>query len=196
MIRKISMAIRGLFFCLFQLRGWKKLLVGRIVHANFHCFTYSNTLILHDFVELKGRPGSIRFGEKCFIGKSTTIKADFSEKSFFQVGDNFGCGDSCFFGCAGGIKLGNDVMMGQNIRFHAQNHLFSDTSVPMSQQGTTEKGITVGDDCWFGSGCVVLDGVSIGKGCVIGANAVITKDIPDFSVVVGNPGRIIKNRKE
>lgn len=56
--------------------------------------------------------------------------------------------------------------------------------------------IVIGEDCWIGSNVTILGGVKIGNGCVIGAGSIVTKNIPDYSVAVGNPARVIKNRKE
>ena len=104
-------------------------------------------------------------------------------------------GDFCFFGSAGGIEIGNDVMMGQNVRFHAQNHNYSGEEL-IREQGVNSKGIKIGNNCWIGSGVVFLDGVTIGNGCVIGSNTVVTKSFPDNSVVVGYAGKKLKDRFE
>ncbi len=74
------------------------------------------------------------------------------------------------------------------------NHNFADTSQKIIDQGVTCKGIVIEDDCWLGFGVKVLDGVTIGKGSVIGAGAIVTKDIPPFSIAVGVPARVIKSR--
>ena len=92
-----------------------------------------------------------------------------------------------------GIEIGDDVIMGQNVRFHAQNHNYNGTEL-IRNQGVTSKGIKIGNNCWIGSGVVFLDGVTIGDGCVIGANTVVTKNFPDNSVIVGFSGRAIKKR--
>ena len=87
-------------------------------------------------------------------------------------------------------------MMGQNVRFHAQNHIFEDTNILLREQGTSQKGIIIEDDCWIGAGSVFLDGITVGRGSVIGANTVVTKNVEPYSVVVGNPGKIIKKRND
>ncbi len=67
----------------------------------------------------------------------------------------------------------------------------------MIAQGMTEtKPVTIEDDVWIGTRVIILPGLTIGRGSILGAGTVVTKDIPPFSVVVGNPGRIVKNRKE
>ncbi|WP_413537195.1 acyltransferase [Carnobacterium divergens] len=113
----------------------------------------------------------------------------------FSIGKNSSFGEFCYFGSAGGITIGENVIMGQSIRFHSENHLFDRTDILIKDQGVSNKGIKVGDNCWIGAGAVFLDGISIGDGCVIGANSLLNKDIPPNSVVVGNPAKIIKKRE-
>ena len=78
----------------------------------------------------------------------------------------------------------------------ARNHAFDRTDIPMNQQGfTPEKPIVIEDDVWIGARVIILPGVHIGTGAVVGAGAVVTKDVPDYAVVGGNPARILKMRK-
>ena len=87
-------------------------------------------------------------------------------------------------------------MMGPYVKMYVQNHNFSRTDIPMNQQGNSPaRPIVIGDDVWIGANVIILPGVSIGKGCVIGAGSVVTKSVPEYSVVAGNPAKIIKNRK-
>ncbi len=69
--------------------------------------------------------------------------------------------------------------------------------IPIMEQGVYTRGrLTIGDDVWLGAGAVVLDGVKVGKGCIIGAGAVVTKDLPDYSIAAGVPAKVIKSRIE
>ncbi|MBN7573937.1 transferase [Clostridium sp. 2-1] len=136
---------------------------------------------------------NIRIGDYSRILCSGTVR---NIGNGIKIGDNFGCGENCFFGAAGGIEIGNDVIMGQSVRFHSENHIFNDINVPIRLQGVTNKGIKIGNDCWIGSGVVFLDGVNVGNGCVIGANTLVNKDIPDNAIAVGSPVKIIKYREE
>jgi acetyltransferase-like isoleucine patch superfamily enzyme len=73
-----------------------------------------------------------------------------------------------------------------------QNHDYTDISVPISQQSQPERAVVIGDSSWIGFGSVVLPGVTIGRHVVVGANSVVTSDLPDYSVDVGVPARVIK----
>lgn len=138
-------------------------------------------------------------GDNVKIGRYTQIRCSGTLKQLgkgFIIGENSGIGEFSFFGAAGGISIGSNAIMGQNVRMHAENHNYADSKVPIRLQGVTHSGIVVKDNCWLGAGVVVLDGVTIGSGCVIGANSLVTKDIPDNSVAVGSPAKVIKSRLE
>jgi len=74
------------------------------------------------------------------------------------------------------------------------NHGFHDRSKKICEQPISAKGITIGNDCWIGAGVRILDGVTIEDGCVIGAGSVVTKSVGPYTVIAGNPARVIKNR--
>lgn len=94
----------------------------------------------------------------------------------------------------GNIKIGKNCLLAAQVGIFASNHIFDDVNLPINQQGATYKGITIEDDCWLGAGVKVLDGVTIGRGSVIGAGAVVTKDIPPYSVAVGIPAKVVASR--
>lgn len=90
------------------------------------------------------------------------------------------------------ITIGARTMIGPNCSFYSGTHP-TDPFVRNGLRGPEMgKPIVVGEDCWLGGNCVVLPGVTIGRGVTIGAGSVVTKDVPDFVVVVGNPARIVK----
>jgi acetyltransferase-like isoleucine patch superfamily enzyme len=95
----------------------------------------------------------------------------------------------------GDIQIGKDCLIASGSGIYANNHIFDDPTRPINQQGIVWKGIVIEDDCWLGSGVRVLDGVTIGHGSVIGAGAVVTKNIPPYSVAVGMPAKVIKSSK-
>lgn len=162
--------------------------------------SFGNGVQIKDYVEINGlSKKGIILDDNASIGKNTIIRGTGNLHQLgmgLKIGKNFGCGDFCFFGCSGGITIGNDVIMGQNVRFHAQNHNFESDDILIKNQGVTSEGIVIGDNCWIGSGVVILDGVTIGNGCVIGANTLVTKNIPNNSLAVGFPAKVIRKRTE
>jgi acetyltransferase-like isoleucine patch superfamily enzyme len=112
------------------------------------------------------------------------------------IGDNSGIGWGGFIGAKGLIRIGDNVLMGPRVTIIAENHRFEDKDMPIREQGVERKGITIEDDCWLGAGCTVLDGVTIGRGSVVAAGCVVTKSVSPYSIVVGVPGRVIRQRGE
>ena len=111
------------------------------------------------------------------------------------IGDNSGIGKKCRV--PPNIILGMNVMMAEEVVILNQNHLFSNTEIPMNSQGYTKPSqLKICDDVWIGTRVIILPQVThIGKSVIIGAGSVVTKNIPDYAIVGGNPARIIKYRK-
>lgn len=111
----------------------------------------------------------------------------------FRLGARSGLGDFCHVGASGGVVIGDDVICGSYVSFHAQEHVFDDPDRPIRDQGVTESGITVGDGCWLGARVTVLDGTVIGAGSVVAAGAVVKGVFPPRSLVGGIPARVIRS---
>lgn len=94
----------------------------------------------------------------------------------------------------GPVVIGQQCLISSHCGIYGNNHVFDDPDAYVRNQGFTCKGITLEDDCWLGTGVRVLDGVTIGQGSVIGAGAVVTKDIPPYSIAVGIPAKVIGKR--
>jgi Acetyltransferase (isoleucine patch superfamily) len=196
---KLVMYLRGLIKKRGMKGSKKNIFIGKktqIIHkSHIYC---GNGVQIKDYVEINGLcKDGIFIGDNSSIGKYSIIRGSGALNNLgkgIKIGKNFGCADYCFFGCSGGITIGDNVIMGQNVRFHSQNHKYNDVNTPIKEQGVVSKGIKVGDDCWIGAGAVILDGVKIGSGCIIGANSLVNKDISDYSVAVGNPVKVVKKR--
>ena len=137
-------------------------------------------------------------GDYMTIGKNTIIH-EFTYLrlygGFIKIGDNCSINPFCVIYGHGGLRIGNNVRIAAHCTIIPANHIYSDTSVPIAEQGETMIGITIQDDVWIGTGVRILDGVEIGEGCVIAAGAVVNKSIPPYSVAAGIPAKIIKMRK-
>lgn len=94
----------------------------------------------------------------------------------------------------GRARIGSYTMIAPHVMLAGGNHKFDDPTILIKHQGSTALGIVVEEDVWIGANAVILDGVRIGKGAVVGAGAVVTKDVPSNVIVVGNPARIIHHR--
>jgi maltose O-acetyltransferase len=113
-----------------------------------------------------------------------------------DYGHHIYCGSNVYFNvncvvldCAR-VTIGSNVLFGPGVQLYAATHPL-DAVVRRTLEFAQP--ITIGDDCWFGGGAIVCPGVTIGEGCVIGAGAVVTKDVPAYSLAVGNPARVVKS---
>lgn len=128
-----------------------------------------------------------RMGNDCYIEPSLQCSYGFN----LDVGDHFFANSNCFFMDDAKITFGDHVFIGPNCAFYTAQHPIH----PVQRNRKIERAlpILVGNNVWFGGNCVVLPGVKIGSNTVIGAGSVVTKDIPDNVVAVGNPCRVLRN---
>ena len=144
------------------------------MHALLRSFFYKKTMHLDDY-SLYTMPGvilcyptNIVFGKNVFINRNVNITA------------------------RAPISIGNDVLIGNNVIINSGNHNYSNSNLLIREQGHLTSPINIEDNVWIGANSVVLKGVTIGKGSVIGAGAVVTKDVPPKCVYGGVPARLIK----
>lgn len=163
-------------------RLWVQLLVNPFYHkkgkgacirrrtrmdvAPWNKFELGDYSTIEDFSAINNGVGDVIIGNQTKIGLSNTI--------------------------IGPVTLGNDIRLAQNITLSGLNHNYQDIKTPIHKQGVSTSPIVIEDECWIGANVVVLPGVTIGKHSVIAAGSIVTKDIPPYSVAVGNPARIIK----
>ena len=130
------------------------------------------------------------------VGKNINIenRVWFGSGSKIKIGDNSGIGSFCLL--RGKITIGKNTMMGPEVIILTKNHKFDRIDIPMVQQGfQDEKEVIIEDDVWIGTRAIILPGVRICKGSVIGAGAVVTKDVAPYSIMGGVPAKLIKKRK-
>ncbi len=132
----------------------------------YHQFELGAGSMIEDFSTVNNGVGDVHIGNKTIIGIGCTL--------------------------IGPLTIGNDVMLAQNIVVSALNHGYQDVSIAPSVQKVICKPITIADRVWIGANCVITAGVTLGKHSIIGAGSVVTKNIPDYSVAVGNPAKVVK----
>jgi galactoside O-acetyltransferase len=118
------------------------------------------------------RGGSIRIGANSFFNRDVYINADIG----------------------GQIIIGGNCLIGPKVVMRTANHRFELKDVNIREQGHQIGDIVIEDDCWIGANAVILGGVHIGRGAIIGAGAVVTKDIPSMAIAVGVPAKVLKYR--
>lgn len=142
-----------------------------------------------------------RAKESCckLIFKSCGNNVNIGKNARFGKGENIVIGNNSGIGINAKVPsnliIGNDVMMGLNVTIFGSNHAFDRVDIPMLRQGyKTYPPVVIEDDVWIGSNVIILPGCTIKKGSIIAAGTVLTKDFPEYSIVGGNPSRLIKSR--
>jgi galactoside O-acetyltransferase len=131
--------------------------------------------------------------------------AEILHENLFKIGANFILGENVILdaGESNGVYIGNFVGIARNSFLRAANHKFDSIEIPWMLQGHEAKeleynsrkySIVIEDDVWIGAHCIILSGAHIGKGSVISAGSVVASVIPPYSIVAGNPARVISNR--
>ena len=132
----------------------------------FNKFEIGFKSLIEDFSTINNGVGDVKIGNNTIIGLSNVI--------------------------IGPVIIGSGVMLAQNIVVSGLNHGYESIAISPSKQPVSTKAITIDDDVWIGANAVITAGVHIGKHAVIGAGSVVVKDIPDYSIAVGNPAKVIK----
>lgn len=131
-----------------------------------------------------------------FSGNNINIEA----RAFFGSGSEIDIGDNSSIGVRaemhGPVTIGANVMMGPDVLILTINHVVDSVDIPMIQQGMTmPQRVVIEDNVWIGQRATLLPGIVIGEGSIIGACAVVTRSVPPFSVVAGNPARVVRQRE-
>lgn len=134
--------------------------------APFNNFFLGKYSVVEDFACLNNAVGDLFIGNNSRIGLSNTI--------------------------IGPVRIGNNVNTAQNVTISGLNHNFQDVNKTIDSQGESTSPIVIEDDVWIGANSVILAGTNIGKHSIVGASSVVNRSVPPFTVVAGNPAKIIK----
>jgi acetyltransferase-like isoleucine patch superfamily enzyme len=132
----------------------------------FNEFQLGRQSVIEDFATVNNGVGSVIIGNKSLIGIGNVI--------------------------IGPVQIGDNVILAQHVVISGLNHSYEDINIPPVEQKVVTKQVVISDNVWIGANSVITAGVTVGRHAVVGAGSVVTKDIPDFSVAVGNPARVIK----
>lgn len=153
----------------FKHKRGKKSIIRRRTRIDvfpYNKFELGESSVVEDFATVNNGVGDVLIGDRTIIGIGNVI--------------------------IGPVKIGNDVMFAQNIVASGLNHGYEDVTLPPSVQKVNTAQITINDNVWIGANSIITAGVTIGKHAVIGGGSVVTKDIPEYTVAVGNPAKVVK----
>jgi acetyltransferase-like isoleucine patch superfamily enzyme len=142
--------------------------------------------------------GRIAIGERTSIGPLASLSAGMPVHAERRGDPIITIGDRCTLGKGIGIvgheriELGDDIWTGHYVYITDQNHGYEDVSMPIGTQVWNDAPVSIGSGSWLGHGCVILPGVTMGEHVAVAAGAVVTSDVPSFSVVAGVPARVIR----
>ena len=139
----------------------------------------------------------IRMGEGIFVGAGSWFEAIDEvpgNRSEITVGDDCSFAGSCVLSAVESISIGSRVLFARNVYVSDHNHRYDDPSRPVLDQGVDKVSpVVIGDGAWLGQNVVVTPGVTIGRGAVVAANSVVTRSVPDHTLVAGAPARVIRS---
>lgn len=197
--RRIAQVLRGLWQKLWIKQSNGLLFIGRRVQiAHAYQLRCGKNLILEDQVYINALSATgIQIGDNVSIARDSILICTgviAQRGQGITIGHGTGINARAYLGGQGGIQIGNDVIFGPDVKIFSENHNYADPDQTIKAQGVSRKGVSIGDNCWLGSGVTVLDGVHIGNGCVIAAGSVVSRSIPENSIAAGIPAKVIKNR--
>ncbi|MGH8862430.1 MAG: acyltransferase [Jatrophihabitantaceae bacterium] len=136
--------------------------------------------------------GRLVLGKWVHLGVGTALRC---HEGTLTLGDKSNLARDISINCYLDIEIGDSALIADDVYISDFDHRFDDLRVPIKDQGITKSRVRIERDVWLGTKVTVCRGVVIGEGTVVGANAVVTNDLPAFSVAVGVPARVIKDRK-
>ncbi|MCB0190832.1 MAG: acyltransferase [Anaerolineae bacterium] len=183
----------------FQFMGKRSFISPR---AQIDCphFQTGNKCFVDDYVTIYAHPkatGQVQFADNVHIYRWSMIELGDGTGSL-SVGRNTYIQSSCILNAfVGSIIIGENCMIAPRCAFLPYNHSFADTGRPMREQPLISKGdIVLEDDVWLGVNVSIMDGVTIGRGSIVGAGSVVTSSVPPYSIVVGVPARVVRQRQK
>ena len=147
-----------------------------------------------------GKHCSLKGNHHITLEDSVTVRpyAQIWSGGTVRIGRGSEIGERCRISIANSLEIGEKVLFSPNVYITDCDHEYRDVNIPVIDQGIVQRGqrVSIGDGSYIGINAVIVGNVKIGKHCVIGANSVVTKDVPDYCVAVGSPAKVIKRIEE
>ena len=157
----------------------------------FHSWGWKSILSRPDLLV---NPGYIQVGNNVEIRKGARLetRGEKTKRPKIDIGDNTSIHFYFHCGAVESVKIGKSVLIAGNVYISDHDHVISNPDIPPRHAGWAIKPVIIEDEVWIGEGAKILKGVRVGKRAVIGANAVVTKDVPPYTIVGGVPAKIIR----
>lgn len=178
---------------LHPLSGLKRILYYSFYKSKFKELHFNSRIVTYNTIT----PFAIRMGKATYIGRNSRVEgvSKYGNNCYspeIWLKDGAKIQQNCHITCANSIIVGEDTCISAGVTITDINHPYTDITQPIEYQDLEVKYVKIDRDCKIYNGAVILPGVNIGKHCVIGANAVVNRDIPDYCVAVGVPAKIVK----
>lgn len=167
-----------------------------VVLRHPHKIELGDGVIIDDncLLDAKGRDNAgIRIGPGVYLGRNSILSC---KNGDIDLGARVNIGFNCEVFSGSRVTLGADTLVAAYCYFIGGDHNPQDIDASVTQQGSRSQGITIGEKCWFGAGVKVLDGLTVGNNSIVGAGAVVTRDVPAYAVAIGIPARVVRDRRE
>jgi acetyltransferase-like isoleucine patch superfamily enzyme len=170
----------------------------KVFAYNFQGISIDNSVSLKLHVKLSlgilnSKKGQLHVSENCTLSTGCILNC---YGGSIKINYNTFLGEYVIIYGHGGVEVGANTLIAMHTCIVSSNHDIPKQNELIRSKQDILLPVKIGDDVWIGAGCKILGGVSIGNGCVIGAGSVVTKNIPDHAIAVGNPARVIRYRNE
>jgi acetyltransferase-like isoleucine patch superfamily enzyme len=176
--------------------------LGRWIQASTYGYLWRYAVIRMRYRHLKLRPFAIGRGFDLEVGGdasvrlagSLTIGRDFTGRVYgsLSIGNRVFFNRGCYLAVLDNVSIGNNCIFGEGVSIHDENHVYGSDDVAIASRGFTAKPIVIEDNVWVGAKATIVAGVHIGRNAVIGANAVVTRNIPAYTIAAGVPARVVR----
>ena len=171
------------------IKGLKRAITPQILVSIFYFLKYKAKISPKAEVDLSN---NLCLGEGCVVSSFTKIKAI---DGALTIGARGGFATGCFVASgSAGIDIGDNFICGPNVNIVAVNYNHQQKDIHLEDQGTTSKGIKIGNNVWIGAGCTILDGAVIGDNTIVVANSLINRRYKQDVIIQGTPAKVILNR--
>ena len=148
------------------------------------CVFEAGVLIFH--------PENVALGRNVYVGHQSILKGYY--KNRLEIGDETWIGQQCFFHAAGGLTIGSQVGIGPAVKILTSQHAEAPRAQPIFSAPLEFKPVIIEDGADIGVGAILMPGVTVGRGAQVGAGAVVTRDVPAYTIVAGSPARVLRER--